>query len=114
VDEGLPGGVDFTYYVQADLGGGTADHPNLSLPSDPAISSAVNDAPVATGETFSTKEDTLVTGNVLDNDTDDDSPRTILTAVLVSGPSHGALVLSPHGSFTYTPSPDSEGADSFM
>ncbi len=35
------------------------------------------------------------------------------TAVLVSGPAHGAVVLDPDGSFTYTPAANYHGADSF-
>jgi VCBS repeat-containing protein len=36
-----------------------------------------------------------------------------LTAKLVTGPSHGTLVLNADGSFTYTPSANYNGADSF-
>ena len=35
------------------------------------------------------------------------------TAVLVSGPSHGVLVLNANGSFTYTPNAGFDGSDSF-
>ena len=38
---------------------------------------------------------------VLANDTDPDGDP--LTAVLVTGPSHGTLTLNANGSFTYTP-----------
>jgi hypothetical protein len=36
------------------------------------------------------------------------------TAVLVTGPAHGSLVLSPDGSFTYTPAQDFVGTDTFV
>src|SRR5439155_8855689 len=52
----------------------------------------VNDAPVAANDSFATDEDTALTitaPGVLGNDTDVDSPA--LTAVVVTGPSHGAL-----------------------
>jgi hypothetical protein len=48
---------------------------------------------------------------VLANDTDADGDR--LTALLVSGPASGRLVLNPDGSFTYTPNADFVGTDSF-
>ena len=38
---------------------------------------------------------------------------TPLTAVLVSGPAHGTLTLNADGSFTYTPTANYNGPDSF-
>ncbi len=40
---------------------------------------------------------------VLANDTDDDSPKTSLTSVVVTPPSRGVLVLNADGSFNYVP-----------
>src|SRR5207253_3062780 len=74
----------------------------------------VNDAPVAVNASFATDEDTALTvsaAGVLANDTDVDSP--VLTAVVVTGPSHGALTLNANGSFTYTPAANFNGSDSF-
>jgi VCBS repeat-containing protein len=48
---------------------------------------------------------------VLANDTDADGDN--LTAVLVSGPSHGTLTLNADGSFNYTPDANFNGSDSF-
>src|SRR5205807_2679353 len=73
----------------------------------------VNDAPVAANDTYSLDEDTTlpVAGpGVLTNDTDVDGDR--LTAVLVSGPSHGTLALNADGSFSYTPGANHHGAAS--
>ena len=75
---------------------------------------AVNDAPVAANDSYSTNEDTALTvpaPGVLGNDTDVDGNP--LTAILVSGSSHGTLTLNADGSFTYTPAPDYYGPDSF-
>jgi len=75
---------------------------------------AVNDLPVASDDSYGTGEDTALivpAPGVLTNDTDADSEP--LTAIWVSGPSHGTLVLSVNGSFTYTPSLDYDGPDSF-
>jgi VCBS repeat-containing protein len=75
---------------------------------------AVNDAPVALGESFSTNEDTalvIVAPGLLANDTDVDGPSLI--AVRVTGPSHGTLTLNANGSFVYTPAANYNGPDSF-
>ena len=72
---------------------------------------AVNDAPVASGETRAGVEDTVLTGTVLGNDSDADGDA--LTAVLVSGTARGALTLDGDGTFTYTPAADFHGTDSF-
>src|SRR5581483_10126927 len=70
---------------------------------------AVNDAPVASDAGFSTAEDTPLAASVTASDVD--SPT--LTFHLVVGPVHGSLVLDPSGSFTYTPSADFNGSDTF-
>ena len=72
---------------------------------------AVNDAPVAINDSFTAPEDTVITGNVLLNDTDVEGDT--LTALLVSGPSHGSLTLNANGTFTYTPNTNYNGNDSF-
>src|SRR5262249_6740267 len=72
---------------------------------------AVNNAPIAQNDVAATSEDTPVNGNVLTNDSDVDGDP--LSAILVSGPSHGSLTLNADGSFTYTPDDDYNGADSF-
>ncbi|WP_052081172.1 DUF4347 domain-containing protein [Pseudomonas sp. ML96] len=74
-----------------------------------------NAVPVATGNSYTVNEDstlTVTTGSgVLANDTDADGDS--LTAVLVTGPSHGSLTLNADGSFSYTPTANYSGADSF-
>src|SRR5205814_1759855 len=76
---------------------------------------AVNDAPVAAADAYTLDEDTPLTINaatgLLANDADVDSSS--LTAVLVSGPTHGVLLLNPDGSFTYVPDADYNGPDLF-
>jgi VCBS repeat-containing protein len=75
---------------------------------------AVNDAPAAGNDAYSTTEDTVLTvpaPGVLGNDTDPDSGT--LTAALVAGPAHGSLTLDANGSFTYTPAANYNGPDSF-
>ena len=72
---------------------------------------AVNDAPVTVDDSLTTNEDTAGNGNVLTNDTDVDNAN--LTAVVVAGASHGQLTLNADGSYTYTPSNNFFGSDSF-
>lgn len=84
----------------------------------------VNDAPVATDDTYATVEnrelvipaagvgaDGLNGAGVLANDTDIEGDA--LSAVLVSTVSHGALTLSSDGSFRYMPEANFSGVDSF-
>jgi VCBS repeat-containing protein len=54
----------------------------------------------------------VASDGVLANDTDADSD--LLTAVLVSGPSHGTLTFSSDGGFDYTPTTSYIGTDSFQ
>jgi VCBS repeat-containing protein len=75
---------------------------------------AVNDPPVAVGDSYNTAEDTVLTvaaPGVLGNDTDIEGD--VLTAVLGAGPQHGTLVFNADGSFSYTPAADYRGADAF-
>src|SRR6184192_3088189 len=75
----------------------------------------VNDAPVAANDdSYTTPEDTQLTVSapgVLANDSDVDGDA--LSAVLVSGPSHGTLTLNSDGSFSYMPALNFNGIDSF-
>ena len=56
-------------------------------------------------------EDGTLNGSVLANDTDVDGDS--LTAVLISGPSHGSFTFNSDGTFVYTPFANYNGTDSF-
>src|SRR4029079_15397326 len=75
----------------------------------------ITDAPVAANDdSYTTPEDTQLTvaaPGVLANDSDVDGDA--LSAVLVTGPSHGTLTLNSDGSFTYMPAMNFNGIDSF-
>ena len=73
-----------------------------------------NDAPVAAGDAYSVTEDGTLdvpAPGVLDNDTDAEGDS--LTAALVAGPAHGTVTFNADGSFTYTPTTNYNGSDSF-
>jgi len=113
-----------TYTVNAYFGG-TIPAPGqpLHLPDDvrhnPATSAPgsltlANTRPVAASDAFGVNEDgalIVAAPGVLGNDTDADGHS--LTAVLVSSPAHGSLVLNSDGSFSYTPNANFNGGDTF-
>ncbi|MEM4302264.1 MAG: Ig-like domain-containing protein, partial [Candidatus Caldarchaeum sp.] len=68
-----------------------------------------NNAPVATGASYSILHDTTLTGEVYGYDLDGDA----ITAHLISEPNHGTVILDPHGGFTYTPYAGYVGTDLF-
>ena len=73
-----------------------------------------NDPPVAVDDSYSTAEDTQLTisaPGVLANDSDVDADP--LTAIIVSQPTHGSVILSGNGSLTYQPATNYHGSDSF-
>ena len=73
-----------------------------------------NSPPVAVNDAYAVAEDTVLAiaaPGVLANDTDPENDP--LTAILVSGPANGGVVLNANGSFTYTPALNFNGADSF-
>ena len=103
-------GADSFTYTVSDGNGGT-DTATVSV----AVTN-VNDAPVANNDNYSMNQDETLTvlpaSGVLANDTDIDSG--MLTAVLVTGPSHAAgFGLNADGSFSYTPEPGFTGIDTF-
>jgi hypothetical protein len=91
--------------------------PNNSMLCDTTIVivvvTPVNDPPVAVDDAATTPEDTPVVIDVLDNDSDPDSPLNNPT--ITEPPVNGTAVVNPgDGSVTYTPDPDFVGVDSFM
>jgi|GEM_PF-4755030 len=68
-------------------------------------------APIAVNDSYNGHINTVVTGNVLNNDSDPDNDT--LTATLATGPQNGTVILNSNGSFVYTPSTGFSGQDSF-
>jgi len=76
---------------------------------------SVNEAPVATAESYEVDEDGTLSVSaaegVLQNDSDEENDP--LTAILGDGPQHGTLALEDDGSFVYAPDADYFGPDQF-
>jgi hypothetical protein len=110
--------VDVYFNGQIPLDGGQT----VTLADDrywPAMASSElvleNTAPIAVDDHYDAIEGvplTIDAPGVLANDSDIDIDAA-LTAILVSGPSSGDLVLNPDGSFTYTPDAGFYGVDAF-
>jgi len=99
-------GVDLTNSVTA----------NITMDANYTLNAVyvVNNAPFATADSYTTNEDVqkvVAAPGVLANDSDPNSVP--ITAVLDAGPSNGTLTLNPNGSFTYDPTPNYNGPDSF-
>ena len=76
---------------------------------------AVNRAPIAFPDGYSTAEEvalTVAAPGVLANDSDPDGDHVSIAAI-GSPPAHGTLTLQPDGSFVYAPAPLFHGSDSF-
>lgn len=106
----LPAGqhtITAQYSGDANFGGST---------SPPLVQQVrvVDHPPVAANDAYAVNEDAVLTvaaPGVLGNDSDPDGNP--ITAVGVTNPAHGTLVLNPNGSFTYTPAADYFGPDGF-
>ena len=121
-EPGSPGGggggssfVTAAGTIVASGASGRIDGGHVTISYDPLTDSCSSaSTPVAANDADSTTEDIsldVAAPGVLGNDRDPDGG--VLSAVLVSGPGHGTVVLRSDGSFTYTPAADYNGADSF-
>jgi VCBS repeat-containing protein len=68
-----------------------------------------NPAPVTSGISITTAEDTPISGALVATDIDGDS----VTFSATQNPANGTLVLNSNGTYTYTPNANYSGADSF-
>jgi VCBS repeat-containing protein len=75
------------------------------------LSQLPNRAPVANTDSFTTDEDSVLTGNLLANDSDPEAQT--ITAMVIAQPLHGTLAVQANGQFTYTPVPNFNGTDNF-
>jgi hypothetical protein len=104
---GYAGSDTFTYTAND----GTAD----SRVATAALTiTGANAAPTAANDSFTTSEDTplvVPAPGLLGNDADADGDA--LSTSLIAMPAHGALTYGPDGSFSYVPSVNFHGSDSF-
>ena len=97
----------FTYQANDGLA-------NSNVAAVTIIVAAVNDAPTANDDTYSTTAGTTLSvaaPGLLANDSDLDS--TTLSASKLTNPVHGTLTLNADGSFVYQPAAGYAGEDSF-
>ena len=83
-------------FIVAACGGGGGGGPSFSI--------------TANSQSFSTDEDAIYIGNL----TASTSSASSVTFQKISGPSYGAINLSPDGSFSYNPSSEYSGSDTFQ
>jgi VCBS repeat-containing protein len=95
----------YTYTVDDGNGGSDTASVNVTVTEIP------NTDPVAEDDSFTTDEDTILSENVLGNDSDEDGDD--LTVTLLSEVTNGSLTLNPDSSFDYTPRQNFFGSDSF-
>jgi cadherin-like protein len=100
----LPNGIQFTTRARAEFDDPAAFSAyTQTLPVTTAT--AVNDAPVANNETYPVLRNSTTNvpaaQGVLANDTDVDTPNSLLVALQVGTCSDGTLTLNTNGSFTY-------------
>ena len=77
-----------------------------------AISGA-NNAPVAVDDVATGNEDTIITGNVLTNDSDADAGDVLTAVAETKATASGMVTINSDGSYSYTPNADFSGTDSF-
>ncbi|MBP7948194.1 MAG: tandem-95 repeat protein [Verrucomicrobiales bacterium] len=106
---GYVGADSFTYVVKDETGRTASGTASITITTGPNV------APVANADTYAATEDQVLNvaagSGVLVNDTDAEGDP--FTAMLVTPPQKGGVVLNADGSFTYTPNANANGADSF-
>ncbi len=102
---GFVGQDEFVYQVKDGQDG-------ISTATVQVETQALDQPPVAVDDTFTVNEDSRVSGNLIANDADPDS-MLFLKEVLVRSPESGSVSLGRDGGFTYTPSANFHGVDSF-
>lgn len=113
------GEATFTYTDQGPIGTYGQDEIRASigtLNSNIVVMNwtPLNRAPVATNNSYTSNEDAVLTGNVVtDAPPDSDPDGDPFTSAVVTTTTHGSLTLNLDGSFTYTPSANFCGLDSF-
>ena len=75
----------------------------------------VNDTPLVQNDQFAGMMDSVVTGNILNNDSDPvENTAMSSNPVLIQGATNGIFVIDSDGNFTYTPNPGFIGQDTII
>lgn len=77
------------------------------------IGTGGNTRPVAVADALTLNEDAVKSGNVLNNDSDDDGHDLLVTPNPLTPPLHGAAIVSQNGLYYYLPNQNFNGVDSF-
>jgi|GEM_PF-5040054 len=101
-------GTDSFTYEVSDGNGGT-DQATVTIAVSPD-----NDPPIAGDDSFTTTEDTTLSGSVLLNDSDPEADALLVNTSPVSGPNNGSVTFNSDGTFTYQPAANFAGSDSFV
>ena len=104
-DDPTNGGADTTRTISWAVFDGT----NTAVSTTTLTIGALNDAPVAQDGSATGDEDKPIAGTLVATDTD----GITLTYSLAAPATHGSVVVTPDGSYTYTPAADFNGSDSF-
>lgn len=100
-------GTDGFSYTVTDGHGGTATA-DVSLTIN-----SVNDAPVAADDEFYGNEDEVISGSLLDNDSDVDGDTLSVDAGTLTTAQGGSVTINADGTFTYQGAANFNGSDSF-
>ncbi|WP_370729836.1 Ig-like domain-containing protein [Fibrella arboris] len=107
---GLTGVVTFPYQVCDKATPALCTTALVSVDIQPTPPVGTTLAPVAIDDALLTQKDTPKTGTVATNDSD---PQGLPLTFTTGQPTSGTVVMSPNGSYTYTPAPGYVGPTSF-
>ncbi|MFN7113323.1 MAG: Ig-like domain-containing protein [Alphaproteobacteria bacterium] len=105
--EGFRGNDSLTYTVQ-DTSGAT-DTATVNI-----LNVFTNRNPLAAADQFSGAEGSVISGNVLTNDTDPDNDTLLVLPLTLTTANGGTVSLSENGDFSYTPASGFTGNDNFV
>lgn len=105
-DANVNGSDSFTYTIRDASGREDTATVSISI-------AAINDAPVAVDDAFTTTVDTGVSGSVLANDHDVDGDTLSVVSHDSAGSAGGTLTVAQDGGFTYAPAAGFAGSESF-
>ncbi|MCF6215820.1 MAG: tandem-95 repeat protein [Emcibacter sp.] len=104
--EGETANVEISYEISDGQGGTDTATATVTVTGS-------NDGPVAAADSFTGTEDSVITGNVLSNDSDVDGDSLSVVAETITTAQGGTVDINADGTFSYNPAADFNGTDSF-